>query len=107
MRHPVMSNSSAACTLQSFDLSSEAKSYCQNYDDVTYGSFAMDSTVATDFGLICDDQYKVALVGSIYMAGLFCGSYPFGYISDRFGRRKGTMIAVLTGATFQLIGAFM
>ena len=49
----------------------------------------------------------MALVGSIYMAGLFAGSFPFGALSDKIGRLKASMVAILTTAVFQLAGAFM
>ena len=37
----------------------------------------------------------MALVGSIYMSGLFFGSFIFGYLGDRFGRKISLMLSVL------------
>jgi len=95
------------CTLDSFDFTKKQQEYCTDYKNVHYDHFAMDKTVATDFGLICKDQFMVALVGSIYMSGLFFGAGIFGTLSDAIGRRPGSMIAIAFGAIFQLIGAFM
>ena len=67
----------------------------------------MSSSIVTDFGLICDYEFMVALVGSIYMAGLFFGSYLFGMLSDKLGRKKTAMTAIIIGALFQTIGAWM
>ncbi len=66
----------------------------------------MDSTLVTDLGLVCDEQYKVALVGSIYMLGLFFGSFLFGFLADKIGRKKTLMISILTGNCGSLAGAF-
>ena len=95
------------CEEQSFDTKSQPQVYCQNYNQVTYAPFYMSSSIVTDFGLICDHEFMVALVGSIYMAGLFFGSYLFGMLSDRLGRKKTTMTAIIIGALFQTIGAWM
>ena len=50
---------------------------------------------------------QVALVGSIYMAGLFVGSYLVGMLSDKVGRKWSTMFAIVMGGIFQTIGAWM
>ena len=36
--------------------------------------------------------YVEALLGSLSLAGLFFSSLPFGIISDRFGRKKATLL---------------
>lgn len=67
----------------------------------------MDSTVVTEWDLVCDVQYQVALVGSIYMCGLLFGSFIFGRASDKLGRRPALAAAVLTSVTAGLGGAFV
>lgn len=107
--YPLKRNTSQSevCTGDSFDISSQLQDYCKDYNDVTYAPFYMTSSIVTDFGLICDHEFMVALVGSIYMAGLFFGSYLFGMLSDKLGRKKATMLAILIGSLFQTIGAWM
>ena len=56
--------------------------------DILYEDFSMDNTLVTDLNLVCNKQFQVALVGSIYMVGLFFGSFIFGYLGDKIGRKK-------------------
>ena len=37
---------------------------------ILYADFSMDTTLVTDLELVCNKQFQVALVGSIYMVGL-------------------------------------
>ena len=47
------------CTNASFDIRQTPQKYCSDYSDVVYAPFAMNQTFVTEFGLVCDDQYKV------------------------------------------------
>lgn len=71
---------------------------------VEYGKFAMDSTIVTDFNLICDDAYKVGLVGSIFMVGMFTGAALSGKLCDIIGRKRTSIILCLTMAVAQGLG---
>ena len=73
---------------------------------ILYQDFEFDSSFVTDNNLVCKDQYKVALVGTIYMAGLFCGSFFWGIIGDMIGRKVTLMYAIITASLFSLLGAF-
>ena len=73
---------------------------------IMYDEFDMDSTFVTNLDLICDKQYMVALIASIYMAGNFFGSFIFGYMGDQIGRKLTLMIAILTASGGSLAGAF-
>ena len=44
-------------------------------DTLFYDNFDMDSTFVTSQDLICDKQFMVALIASVYMAGNFFGSF--------------------------------
>ena len=56
--------------------------------------------------MVCDNQFQVALIGTIYMLGLFCGSFIWGTLGDIIGRKLTLMLAITTGSLFSLIGAF-
>ena len=87
----------------------------------------MDTTIVTEFNLICDDAYKVCicksekclgdetalnqkillqvgLVGSIFMVGMFFGAALSGKLCDIIGRKWTTFILCLTMAGAQALG---
>ncbi|XP_061177531.1 organic cation transporter protein-like [Saccostrea echinata] len=57
--------------------------------DVFYDTFVMKEN------LVCDDKYKISLSKTIFFAGVLTGSFVFGMISDRIGRRKTLLISIL------------
>ena len=75
-------------------------------DRILYQDFEFESSFVTDNNLVCDKQFQVALVGTIYMSGLFFGSFLFGTLGDMIGRKKSLMVAIVMGSTFNLIGSF-
>ncbi|CAM0902465.1 unnamed protein product [Alopecurus aequalis] len=63
------------------------------------------STVA-EWGLVCDQRYKVGLVQSIFFVGCMVGAGVFGHLSDSFLGRKGALqIACFLNAVFGLLTA--
>ena len=76
------------------------------FPSILYQDFEFVSSFVTDNNLVCEDQYKVALIGTIYMAGFFFGSFFWGNLGDMFGRKVTLMYAIITGSLFSLIGAF-
>ena len=57
----------------------ESEQVCDpDRDTFYYGLFGMTSSLVTEFSLVCRNQYKLALVGSIYMAVLMATSTPIG-----------------------------
>ncbi|XP_016959571.1 organic cation transporter protein [Drosophila biarmipes] len=51
-----------------------------------------EKTISTEFGIYCNDEWKLSLVGTINNVGQFVGIPLGGFFADRFGRR--TMLAV-------------
>ena len=122
---PYMSLPNRTCTADSQEMRQ-----CNPSDPGTaihYRDFTMDFTVITEFGLVCDQYYKVkqnlskcvvlfdhilfncqvALAGSIFMAGLFFGSGLAGRVSDSFGRKKCIVVFLLICGLAHLAGGFM
>ncbi|XP_059912810.1 organic cation/carnitine transporter 2 isoform X2 [Gadus macrocephalus] len=67
------------------------------YDRTNY-----DSTIVTEWDLVCEDQMKGPLTSSIFFCGVFLGSCISGPISDRFGRKIVMFSALAIHTVFSL-----
>eukprot|EP00118_Oscarella_pearsei_P011341 m.75698 g.75698 ORF g.75698 m.75698 type:complete len:490 (+) comp35949_c0_seq1:2053-3522(+) len=52
-------------------------------------------TIVNEWNIICSDKWKSGLPTSIYFIGVAIGSFLFGWIADRFGRRITIIVSVL------------
>ena len=99
------------CTNESFDFDTnlEKSEYvtCDPNQEIIYGAFGMDYTAVTEFNLVCKDEYKVFLTDSISMSAMLVGSYVFGYLADKFGRKITTILASLVTGAGLILGAFI
>jgi len=68
---------------------------CTHTDDFAYESFEMEQTVATDNNLVCADDYWVPIIDTFMMMGFLIGSFVFGIMSDKIGRRHTLLIALV------------
>ncbi|XP_069508618.1 solute carrier family 22 member 4-like [Ambystoma mexicanum] len=71
-------------------------------DGWSYDTDVYHSTTATEWNLVCDEDWKGPLTTSLFFAGVLAGSFISGQLSDRFGRKPvlfATM-AVQTGFSF-------
>ncbi|XP_071941364.1 organic cation transporter protein-like [Antedon mediterranea] len=59
----------------------------------TYDRLIFESTIVSEFDLVCEDSYKVTLSQSMYLGGFFFGSLLFGFMCDYFGRKKTTFLS--------------
>ncbi|KAH8325284.1 hypothetical protein KR067_001574, partial [Drosophila pandora] len=60
-----------------------------------------ESTIASEFGIYCSDQWKLSMVGTVNNIGQFVGIPLGGYLSDRYGRKS---ILVLAGVLSSFAG---
>jgi OCT family organic cation transporter-like MFS transporter 4/5 len=73
-----------------------------------YEKFEMDSSVDTENDLVCKDGYIwIPMIDTFMMIGLLIGSFVFGVLSDKIGRRHTLLLAILCACTGNLIGSFM
>ena len=97
---------------------------CQSSDRIIYEPFEFDTTIATDFHLVCDQQYKVvvsvynyqpfgncqvnflqvALSGTLYFVGLLIGALIAGYPADKIGRKPVLFFFIAIGGFSTLVG---
>lgn len=80
---------------------------CTSSDEFYYDSFEMDNSVITDFDIVCDRGILEPSVNSFFMIGLMVGSFLFGVLSDKFGRRHMLLVAIICSSLGSLGGAFM
>ncbi|XP_034108685.1 organic cation transporter protein [Drosophila albomicans] len=60
-----------------------------------------EKTISTEFGIFCNDEWMLSLVGTINNVGQFVGIPIGGFFADRYGRR--TMLA-FAGALSAIMG---
>ena len=82
--------SSRECSAEMFNQSRIET--CQQY---VYDRSIFSETLVSNFDLVCDQSWKKGFIGTIYMIGLFFGSYIIGYAGDKIGRKLTMMLSLL------------
>ncbi|XP_073077180.1 organic cation/carnitine transporter 2 isoform X3 [Manis javanica] len=60
------------------------------------------TTIVTEWNLVCEDDWKAPLIVSLFFWGVLMGSFISGQLSDRFGRKNVLFVtmAMQTGFSF-------
>lgn len=97
------------CSFLSFDdiTNFEACNVVDPNQVVLYQSFEYSSTIVTDFNLVCDEQYKVALCGTFYMVGLLIGAFLGSKPADYFGRKPVLFLFLILGGLSNIAGGLV
>lgn len=80
-----------SCEASNFD--SDNATTCESgfvFDDSVF-----PETLSTKLDLVCDRKYLRRMLGTLMMLGLLLGSVLGGWLSDKIGRKKTLLIAVL------------
>uniref|UniRef100_A0A8C6U4Y4 Solute carrier family 22 member 6 n=1 Tax=Neogobius melanostomus TaxID=47308 RepID=A0A8C6U4Y4_9GOBI len=86
------------------NVSNSATVPCPNgwvYDKTTF-----QSTLATEWDLVCDNIRLNKAIVTIFFTGVTLGSVVFGYLSDRFGRKKMLLLSYIVSTTFGFASAY-
>jgi len=88
-----------------FDKSSTG--LCNADSTYIYAPFEMESSVATENNLVCDRYIWIPIIDTFLMIGLLIGSFTFGVLSDKIGRRHTLLVSTLCCSLGTFIGALM
>ncbi|XP_053139384.1 solute carrier family 22 member 7-like [Hemicordylus capensis] len=71
------------------------------YDDSQY-----ISTTATEWNLVCENKGLNQAIATFFFIGVTFGAVLFGYLSDRFGRRRILLLSFIVTMLFGTLSAF-
>ena len=57
---------------------------CEGYE---YDHSTVDNSLAMEFGLVCDEAYRVGFSQTVYFVGMMSGVMFAGVLSDKYGRK--------------------
>ncbi|XP_061607233.1 solute carrier family 22 member 4-like isoform X4 [Phyllopteryx taeniolatus] len=77
---------------------------CQ--DGWIYSKEVYQSTVVTEFDLVCNNKWKKPLTTTIFFVGILAGSFFAGQLSDKFGRKPILFITLALQTVFSFIQVF-
>ncbi|XP_035030964.2 solute carrier family 22 member 5 [Hippoglossus stenolepis] len=100
----LVQNLSAAGLSPDVLLNSSREEDCK--DRWTYSTEHYQSTVVTEFDLVCRDQWKQPLSSLFYFLGGVCGCFLFGQVADRFGRKPVLFASLVMISIFSCALAF-
>lgn len=77
---------------------------CQN--GWVYDNSNFKSTIVTEWDLVCSRKGMNKATATVFFIGVMCGAPLFGFLSDRFGRRRLLLVSYLCSLTFAILSAF-
>jgi len=97
-----LDNSLSSCKMYNSDGESVPCSDGWIFDKSTFGSSAV-----MDWELVCEKKGMRATAQAVFMAGVLIGSYLFGWLSDKLGRKVSFFISVVVQAVFGILSGLV
>ncbi|XP_004605871.2 solute carrier family 22 member 7 [Sorex araneus] len=70
-----------------------------------YDHSEFSSTIATEWDLVCEHKGLTRAASTFFFAGVLVGAVAFGYLADRFGRRRLLLVAYVSALVLGLVSA--
>ncbi|XP_058508334.1 solute carrier family 22 member 7-like isoform X2 [Solea solea] len=67
-----------------------------------YDNSSFSSTLATEWDLVCDRKSLRNTTGTIFFLGVMVGSIVFGFLCDKYGRKKTLLVSYVISMVFSL-----
>ena len=61
---------------------------CDRCDDVVFDTSIMNTTIVTEYNLVCSREWMNSALTSIPFFGFLLGACGGGYLSDKYGRKR-------------------
>ncbi|XP_047463097.1 solute carrier family 22 member 4-like isoform X2 [Mugil cephalus] len=75
-------------------------------DGWSYSQDIYQSTLVSEFDLVCSQQWKRPFTSTIYFVGVLFGSFFSGQLSDRYGRKPVLFATIFVQTLFSFIQVF-
>ncbi|XP_040838916.1 solute carrier family 22 member 7 [Ochotona curzoniae] len=70
-----------------------------------YDRSEFSSTITTEWDLVCEQKDLSRAVSTFFFVGVLTGAVVFGYLADRFGRRRLLLVAYVSSLVLGLVSA--
>ncbi|XP_061596480.1 solute carrier family 22 member 4-like isoform X3 [Cololabis saira] len=75
-------------------------------DGWSYSKDIYQSTIVTEFDLVCGEQWKVPFTSTVFFVGVLCGSFFSGPLADRYGRKPVLFATLAAQTVFTFVAVF-
>ncbi|KAL3970758.1 hypothetical protein ACER0C_026277 [Sarotherodon galilaeus] len=75
-------------------------------DGWSYSKDIYESTIVSEFDLVCSNQWKQPLTSTVFFVGVLLGSFFSGQLSDRYGRKPILFAALALQTVFTFAQVF-
>ena len=87
--------------------SNELKTEKCSKNELVFDRSTVLTSVTEDYGLVCDELFLQSIFNSLYLGGMFVGSFMIGMISDKFGRLKAMIFSIFLVSGSGILAVFV